>query len=145
MNLLKKLNQKEQKLVYLAHGANLAVNEEPLIKDAIEAWYYGTVIRCLHAALNKYGNLPINHLIRWGEDMPFYEDEGGDKIALEELKQPEEEIINEVFKKFSRYEAFQLSAITHAKEGPWDKHCSKKNGVIPDEEIKNYFNQLFQI
>jgi len=40
-----------QKLVYLAHGYNLALNGEPLVEDPVEAWYYGTVFRRLWDAL----------------------------------------------------------------------------------------------
>lgn len=67
------LNQMQlQKLVYIAHGANLAINGEPLIEDGIEAWDYGTVIRRLRDALKKHGVSSIDQLIKWGDDMPIY-------------------------------------------------------------------------
>jgi len=36
------------KLVYIAHGWMLGINGLPLMKDPIEAWRYGPVIRELY-------------------------------------------------------------------------------------------------
>src|SRR4051794_36847985 len=48
-----------QKLVYLAHGWNLAIKGEPLIAERIEAWTYGPVIRNLYDEFKKNGSRPI--------------------------------------------------------------------------------------
>ena len=44
-----------EKLVYLAEGFTLAVNDESLYSDDIEAWQYGPVVPDLYYALRQYG------------------------------------------------------------------------------------------
>lgn len=127
-----------QKLVYLAHGWNLAVNNQPLISDQIEAWEFGPVIRRLYDALRSYGKKPIQNFINWGDDTPFDLDDDG--AAFEELSVSERSVIDEVWKNYGRFEAFQLSALTHEDGSPWSQtYKSSANRPIDDELIKKYF------
>src|SRR5437870_3577302 len=64
LDLAKLANQelnpmKIQKLVYYAHGWNLALDGQPLIDEAVEAWTYGPVIPSLYHEFKKYGGGPI--------------------------------------------------------------------------------------
>ncbi len=52
-----------QKLVYFAHGWHLALTDQDLIPDQIEAWTYGPVVRRLYDALKKFGNSPITEKV----------------------------------------------------------------------------------
>ncbi len=45
-----------QKLIYFAHGWNLALTGEPLIRERVEAWDYGPVIRALYGELKVFGS-----------------------------------------------------------------------------------------
>ena len=108
-----------QKLVYLAHGWNMAVEGRDLIEDDVEAWEFGPVIRKLYDALKSYGRGPIIHLIRWGDDTPFPSDDGGPARA--DLDPRETAIIDRVWEVYGKYEAFQLSALTHAANSPWHR------------------------
>jgi uncharacterized phage-associated protein len=47
---------KLQKLVYFAHGWCLALSDEPLIDEKIEAWKYGPVVTSLYHEFKRYGN-----------------------------------------------------------------------------------------
>ena len=47
------------KLVYIAHGWNLAINDRPLINDRVEAWRYGPVIPKIYQDLKQWGNTPV--------------------------------------------------------------------------------------
>lgn len=130
-----------QKLVYLAHGWNLAVHNRPLIEDQVEAWQYGTVIRRLYEALKKYKAQPVSELINWGDDIPCLEKNSG--VASVELSLSERELLEKVWEVYGSFPAFKLSAITHDKNGPWHKHFeSRMDNVIPDADIKRYFIDL---
>src|SRR5579875_2343089 len=48
-----------QKLVYFAHGWNLAIFGSPLIRQRVEAWDYGPVIADLYQAFREFGPNPI--------------------------------------------------------------------------------------
>jgi hypothetical protein len=45
-----------QKLVYFAHGWNLAITGEPLIWERVEPWDYGPVVRNLYRNLREFGS-----------------------------------------------------------------------------------------
>lgn len=47
------------KLVYYAHGWHLALSGNPLIKENVEAWRFGPVVRCLYDEFKIWGNGPI--------------------------------------------------------------------------------------
>lgn len=53
-----------QKLVYIAHGWNLAVNGRPLTVDAPKAGDFGPVYTELWGALRHYGGDPVTRDIR---------------------------------------------------------------------------------
>ena len=55
-----------QKLVYFAHGWNLAFTATPLINDRIEAWDFGPVVHNLHHVLKVWGSGKIEGpLSKW--------------------------------------------------------------------------------
>lgn len=130
-----------QKLVYLAHGWNLAVNGRELIEDEFEAWEFGPVVRKLYNALARYGKNYVSSLIRWGDDTPFSADDDG--VARAPLDAQELAVVDKVWEQYRGFEAFQLSALTHAKRSPWEKYYEKgKNRVIDNNAIWDYFAEL---
>lgn len=131
-----------QKLVYLAHGWNLAILAQPLIEEHVEAWEFGPVVRNLYDALRDYGRRPITRLIRWGDDTPFPSDDGAP--AREPIAPEEKRLIDRVWELYGGFEAFKLSALTHADDSPWSAVYAKgkKNGVIANESIRQYFAHL---
>ncbi len=132
-----------QKLTYLAHGYNLAINEYPLVADRVEAWDYGTVFRILYDSLKSYGKLPITKPIRWGDDNVLTRGKG--KPAHAELVLNEKRIIREVWDIYGAFPAFKLSALTHDPDGPWKKYYKDgESRVIPNPAIKKYFSGLIE-
>lgn len=130
-----------QKLVYLAHGWNLAVNGWPLTEDRFEAWDYGPVIRKLYDALRRHGARPIDRLVRWGDDTDFGSDDGG--VARAALDREERGVIDKVWQTYGRYPAFRLSALTHADKSPWaDVYEKGQNHPISNDKIWDYFSDL---
>lgn len=136
-------NMQLQKLVYLAHGFNLAINNKPLVEESVEAWNYGTVYRRLYDALKFYGPTPVIEMIRWGDDTPTVS--GAGEYARESLQPEEDELITRVWQLYGHFPAFKLSAITHEDRSPWKK-CYEpgRNRAIPDNDIRDYFCSLIE-
>lgn len=131
-----------QKLVYLAHGWNLAINGEPLIEDDVEAWEFGPVIRKLYDALRRYGGEPIRRMISWGDDTPF-PDDNFKEPARTALANNERAVVDRVWDTYKSFQAFQLSALTHSRGSPWqDTYEHGRNRVIETNKIWDYFADL---
>lgn len=71
------------KLVYI----HLGVNKKPLIRENVEAWKYGPVIRSVYDAFKGYGKLSITDRVATGVDpeMKITIDESIDKSACQFL------------------------------------------------------------
>jgi uncharacterized phage-associated protein len=132
-----------QKLVYLAHGWNLAVTGEPLIEGRFEAWDWGPVNRPLYEALRKFGADPVDRLLHRGEDLPLFGEDNDGPVAIEELVGQERDVINRTWKVYGKYPAFQLSALTHEAGTPWAMVYQKKgNREVSNSAIQEYFVRL---
>lgn len=124
---------KVQKLVYMAHGWNLAMREEPLIEESVQAWSYGPVIPNIYYELKKYGNSDIS-------------DEFSSKIHLDSETL---EILDFVWTAYSKYSAIHLSNMTHEKNTPWEQVMSKGNGSVPfftvidNKVIKEHYQGIY--
>ncbi|MBJ7417938.1 MAG: SocA family protein [Niveispirillum sp.] len=130
-----------QKLVYLAHGWNMAINKQPLIEDEFEAWEFGPVIRRLYDALKRWGKHPVGQMIRWGDDTGFADDDDG--VANDVVSPEERAVIDKVWKTYGKLQAFQLSALTHEPDTPWyAKYQQGRNHKIPAQSIREYFVKL---
>src|ERR1700755_230202 len=57
-----------QKLTYIAHGWNLALNGARLVADDLKAWDYGQVFPWLYDHAKYFGKEPINRLIAQNDD-----------------------------------------------------------------------------
>jgi uncharacterized phage-associated protein len=132
-----------QKLVYLAHGWNLAVTGETLIEGWFEAWDWGPVNRPLYEALRKFGADPVDRLLYWGEDLPLFGSDNDGPVAIEDLIGEEREVVDRTWKIYGKYEAFQLSALTHESGTPWDMVYEKRrNRQVSNNAIQEYFLRL---
>lgn len=110
-----------QKLVYIAHGWNLAISGMPLTHDSPQAWEYGPVYTSLRGALRKYGSSPVPCEILNSEyDVgQFMADQ--DAPARAELGETERDIVNRVYRDYGGFHAFKLSALTHQPGTPWSQ------------------------
>ncbi|MDD9841649.1 MAG: DUF4065 domain-containing protein [Alphaproteobacteria bacterium] len=142
----RKLTQMQlQKLVYIAHGWNLAINDRALTEDHPIAWDYGPVYRALWKALRRYGSSPVTEKVKIGDFDTSATGRRANEISTGSLEKPETAVVNKVFEVYGKYEAFQLSAITHAEGTPWDEVFVKNGGkdsVIPNKLIKDHFYEL---
>jgi len=131
------------KLVYIAHGWSLAIGEHPLIRDEIEAWEYGPVIRSLYDAVKHYGRDPISKPLKIVRVDP-----ATNKVREEEPVEPfadeERLILDRVVAVYGPVRAYQLSALTHKAGTPWSKAHSEGRSAISDPEIAEHFRHLAQ-
>lgn len=132
---------KLQKLLYLAQGISLAVLDERLILEDIEAWRYGPVIPSVYRASKAYGREPIlkpltTHL--------------GTTPSPIEVGCSEADVVAHTLQAYGHYTGVQLIALTHDRdlpEGrPWAETYSSANPyanpVIPEDLMRKSFRRL---
>ena len=98
-------NKKLQKLVYYAQVWSLALNDERLFPEKIEAWVHGPVVPSLYDRFKRFGFGPIS-------------DEFSDpsnRFSEEQLQ-----LLEEVWRVYGKYDAGYLEMLTHS-EAPWQE------------------------
>lgn len=114
-------NLKLQKLVYYAQGYYLALYDEPLFPERIEAWIHGPVVPDLYHNLKQFGAEPVR------VDGEFDPGMYSDKV---------QELLDEVYSVYGQFSAGQLRNFTH-REPPW---MNTPNGeTIPVDLMRDYF------
>lgn len=98
-------NMKVQKLLYYSQSLHLALYDEPLFEQEIQAWRYGPVCP---PAYRFYSEFEANQL-----PIPSQE-------ALTEITEEKKQLLEEVWEYFGGYHAYRLSGMTHL-EFPWKK------------------------
>lgn len=144
---------KLQKLLYYAHGWHLALTDEPLLDDRIEAWKWGPVIPSIYHEFKAFGNEPIGSVR--AKKIALVPVDGKLRIRIQTACLPDGEesknakaIVERVYKTFRPYNAIQLSQMTHKPGSPWDivwNQQGAKNDrgkAISDEIIKVHFKNL---
>lgn len=127
-------NLKLQKLLYYAQGINLAIYDEPLFTESIEAWPHGPVVREVYNKYSIHKGNPI--IIKTDSD-----DE--EKITKIEQDNKANNVLNLTYNNFAIYTAWQLRNMTHKDGSPWD--ITQKNKglfmVIDNDDIGKYFKK----
>ena len=136
---------KLQKLVYFAHGYHLAVYNEPLIEEDIQAWKYGPVVPEIYHAFKFYSNEPIQTLKYVSKVSGF----GFFKVSKDETEFDRNALdsLNTSWKLLKQISGPQLSNWTHKEESPWSQYYKEKlnDQVIPNEDIKKYFKEFLDV
>lgn len=121
-------NLKLQKLLYYSQGFHLALYNESLFPEPIEAWQHGPVCPVVYRHFKQYdgGAIP----------MP----EGFDPSSIPEQARG---VLKEVHRAYGQFSAWRLRELTH-KEPPWANHYrpEARGIVIPIEEMKTFFDTL---
>lgn len=135
------------KLVYIAHGWNLALTDEPLITEGVEAWKYGPVVPEVYHTFKQYGDNSITKL----EVIPYVvSSPGASEVLMHEFRPPlpapeSIPLLNRVWDLYKEFDGLQLSTLTHKKDTPWWKVWYAKTGaiyegvLIPNDVIKEYY------
>jgi uncharacterized phage-associated protein len=98
-------NMKVQKLLYYAQSLHLALYNDPLFSEEIQAWRYGPVCP---PAYSFYSDFEAKQL-----PIP-------DGNSLTKIPQEKQKLLEEVWEYFGEYHAYYLSGMTHL-EFPWKK------------------------
>ena len=120
-------NLKLQKMMYYAQGYHLALFDEPLFKDDIEAWTHGPVVPELYHRYKCFG----------GNAIPIPRD-----FDVEIIDPKTREYLDEIFNVFGQFSAWKLRNMTHG-DPPWKEKISCA-GVISHKAMREYFKTLLK-
>ena len=129
---------KLQKLVYIAHGLNLAITGQPLTGDRPEAWPFGPIYHRLANALRSAGNEALTADL--GRRLRILS-EGSDLDSFER------DLISRVHKDYRRLTNRELSQITRRGQSPWAVVYADGQGHlkdIPHNLIREQFVELVE-
>lgn len=139
---------KLQKLLYYAHGWHLALQGQPLLDRAVQAWRFGPVLPDVYRAFRSFGMHAITAPARYAAIEP-------QQIVLERYRMPEgspsvyaDRVLRRVLEEYGAYTAVELSAMTHADGTPWAEAWAQSAGrrfvPIPDATMTAYFHRILQ-
>lgn len=135
------------KLVYYANGWHLAIKQQPLIEEPIEAWKYGPVIASIYHEFKEFGNQAITRFAANRSPEEVKRDPST-KPWIKEEDEYTKRLLKKIWDVYGDYSGTQLSAMTHQRGTPWDVTWNEKGGSstnscqINNELLKNYFVKL---
>ena len=136
------------KLVYIAHGWHLAMDErsDGLIAETIVAWKHGPVVPSLRDEFREFGSRPITS--------PASDWIGGDdvfipKLADYDVQSWEKRALEWVYDRYGHMSGPQLITVTHRNGSPWWEVTRGgvdigRNGPIPNDMIREYYGNMLK-
>ena len=121
-------NLKLQKLLYYSQGFHLAIFNERLFSEKLEAWTHGPVCPEVYHRFKNFGSSPIFL------DEKFDQEKG--------FNQEQIELLDEIFEVFGQFSAWKLRDMTH-EELPWIQF-ENNAGEILIEPMTEYFKTRLQ-
>lgn len=116
---------KLQKLLYFAQGHYLALHDEPLFDEEIQAWEHGPVVPSIYHEYKNNGSSYIQY---------------SPSNSQEEVNADTQKYLDEIFQLYGQYSAWKLRNMTHETD-PW---IDAENGTISQEQMKTYFKQFLK-
>jgi uncharacterized phage-associated protein len=116
-------NFKLQKLIYYAQGYHLALFDEPLFDERIEAQENGPAIAALLEKYLPYKSNPI--------DAPV-------NMDFSKYSENVKEMLGAIFREYGRFTPGQLRDMTHG-ELPWINGFNRADKTISNSDLKQYF------
>ena len=94
------------KLVYIAHGWHLGINKKPLIREDVEAWKYGPIVRGIYDDFKGYGKRTIKK--------PVYTGISTEIKNIKELNDKSaSRFLDKIWDFYRDFSGLELSKITH--------------------------------
>ena len=133
------------KLAYIGNGFTLAVNDEPLFHDRIEAWEHGPVIPNLYQVIKQHGLLPIPRLYLTGYPVGS-EASIQEREAMGRMMGANRQVLDQVLEAYSGADGDMLSSIAHSRGSPWDQvyDAGCRTREIPAGVIKKYYRKKLE-
>lgn len=120
-----------QKLLYIAHGFNLAFYNEPLLSEPVFAWQYGPVIPSVYHVLKDNRSEPIRNTVN----------RGGAPCVLDPKT---DALLKMIYDTYGSLSGIQLSEFTHRTGTPWSMAVKEHRNTISDDAIRDYYIRLTQ-
>ena len=127
------------KLVYIAHGWNLALAGEPLYDEPVQAWKHGPVIPSVYHEFKHFGRRTVDQLA---------EHRNLDTMAADYPEIPKsdattQKILNLVWNAYRKFSGEALIEKTHEEGSPWSQtfEANVRYSVIQDELIRKHFEE----
>lgn len=121
-----------QKLLYIAHGYSLAFLNEPLLEEPVCAWRYGPVIPSVYYALRHNRSNAI------ASKAPTT------SVEPEVIDSKTESLLTMIYETYGKLSGVVLSEFTHRPGTPWSQAMVKKENIISDASIKDYYLRLIK-
>jgi uncharacterized phage-associated protein len=120
-------NLKLQKLLYYCQGFHLAMFDQPLFPNEIQAWQHGPVVKEIYQLFQGQGAIAAPN-------------DADRKNAVDSLTDDQKEMIDNVYNLYGQFSAWRLREMTH-QEAPWVESYQEGvlNKVIPNQLMKDYF------
>jgi len=121
-------NLKLQKLVYYAQAYHLAMYDEPLFAEQVEAWEHGPVVPELYREYKNCGSGNIPAPVDFDP---------------EDYDQQSRDLMDEVYDVFGQYSAWKLRNLTHA-ERPWSEayEDGSRGRVITHGAMRDFYKDF---
>lgn len=121
-----------QKLLYIAHGYSLAFLDEPLLEEPVCAWRYGPVIPSVYYAL------------RHNRSKPIVEKAASTSLKPEVVDSKTASLLDMIYGTYGKLSGVELSEFTHRSGTPWSQAMEKRENIISDASIKDYYLRLIK-
>ncbi len=124
------------KLVYIAYGWNLAINEERLFEEKIEAWKYGPVIPSIYREYKRFGSnqIPKDRFIA---EIDLDTGKVSSVPIVDDSDQETKQLLDLQWDCYNNKTGVDLSKITHETGSAWDIAWKKgENTILDDKDIK---------
>tara|TARA_R110002110_G_scaffold37601_5_gene124047 strand:- start:2838 stop:3344 length:507 start_codon:yes stop_codon:yes gene_type:complete len=127
------------KLVYIAYGWHLALKNDRLFDEPIEAWQHGPVVPSIYHEFKHFGKRPITA-------RSLEADLDGDELCLTVPEVPETDastrfVLEKVWAAYRKFSGWDLRNKTHEEGSPWEKvfKDGERGIIMDDNDIRDHY------